>query len=152
MSDGALALLGVVIGAVLSPLVQAVGYLVRRQIDRDERRRAERRQALYDLQDALVDLTRAWEATMQVHGPESWQEGRERSTERAVAARLVRVRAARVGDARLWELVHPPGVDWDVMVAVLPSGTSPGSYARALGPPDDLDAVNERVRELLAEL
>ena len=145
MSEAAYVLLGVLAGTVATPIIQGIGFIIRRWLGRGDERKERRRQDLRELQDALVDLTEAIRSTAQIHGPESLEEIRERKVRVPVAYRRLRVCAAKVGGARLWELVNRPPADGLVFVASRPS-TSP------FVPRDELDEVNDRVRELLAEL
>jgi hypothetical protein len=140
MSEGAwTAIVGVLIGGLLSPLLSAIGYAVRRRWETEDRRRDDRRQALYALQDALVALSDVHARPPGREGPVGWDR------DARAAARAVRVWAARVGDAQIWALVHPPKPGRAVVTATAP-------VTDLFPAPDELDAINARIRELLAEL
>ena len=136
MSDGVLALIGVALGGLLSPLTSGVGFLVRRHFEQSDQQRAERRQALVQLQEAILDLTRAEEA--HESATDRLQVGRDIGT----AKRRIRLLAAQVGDDRLWTLVNTPHPDRMQEVYEM------GKYGE---PGDIYDEWNDRIRELFAE-
>jgi hypothetical protein len=135
MSEPVVTLLAVIVGALLTPVTQGVGYLVQRRFEQADRRRTERRQALVRVQDAIVELTEA----------EASPGDDERNQRIAAAKRRVRLEAVQVGDDRLWELVNTRK-KVDVPKAPGPYGYIPGE------PGDQYDDWNGRIRELFMEL
>jgi sugar phosphate isomerase/epimerase len=137
MSDAAYTLLGVLLGGLLTPLTQGVGYYFRRRFELADQDRKERRQALEQLQEAIIALSLA-ESTFETSSE------RERSRvhqEMGDAKRRIRSLAARVGDDRLWELVNTPHPER------LNEVLRQGSYGE---PGDVYDEWNTRIRELFA--
>lgn len=139
MSDAFLPLLYVLLGGLLAPFTQGIGYLVtRNHRERDEARK-DKRQALSGLQDAILDLV---DAEAEAIRPENDRAQAKSNQAREVAMRRIRLMAARIGDDQLWALVHKAN----------PNRMSDLFNAHPGQPGDEYDLWNNRIRELYATL
>lgn len=137
MSDSVVTLLAVLAGALLTPLTQGIGYLVRRHFENGDQRCAERRQALVQLQEAILELVQAEESFVAAAERERALIHQQIGT----AKRRIRLLAAQVGDDTLWSMVNTPHPEQFDQVIQL------GRYGE---PGDIYDTWNQRIRELFA--
>jgi hypothetical protein len=133
------ALIGVIIGGLLLPVSQGVGFLVTRYFRQQDATREERRKALTELQNAILDLVDAEQAML---GAGEGAARRKADAAQALAKRKIRLLAARVNDDELWNLVHTPNPD---RVHEVFQENHPGE------PGDMYDEWNKRIPELLTE-
>lgn len=139
MADSGVTLLAVLAGALLTPLTQSIGYLVRRYFENSDQQRAERRQALVHLQEATLELTQLEESFVAATERERALVYQQMGT----AKRRIRLLAAQVGDDALWSMVNTPHPEQFDQVIRL------GLYGE---PVDIYDTWNERIRQLFAKV
>ena len=134
------ALIGVIIGGLLLPVSQGIGFLVTRFFKQQDATREDRRKALTELQHAILDLVSAEQAMLGAH-----QDGERRKADaaQALAKRKSRLLAAQINDDELWNLVHTPNPD---RVHEVFQENHPGE------PGDMYDEWNKRIRQLFTEV
>jgi hypothetical protein len=132
------ALIGVIIGGLLLPVTQGIGFLVDRYFKQQDEANETRRDALLALQAAIVDLVSAEQAMIRADD----RGRRDADARQAIATRKIRLLAAQINDEKLWELVHTPN----------PNRVHEVFQEHHPGEPGDMyDAWNGRIRELFHE-
>jgi hypothetical protein len=148
VSGEAYTVVAFLIGALVTPLLHGIGYIARRQHLKEDRSRAERKEALILLQETLLKLLHA-ESALEATRPDDDTQRAEIFGQIAAARREVRLRAARVGDEQLWKMVNTPPRKETRVVIDMGAASGPGDPGVE---PDRYDQWNARIRELFSEL